>query len=219
MADAKYEYFEDAALDLRSECITAFDVALRADFVAAIDGLIAVCAGSTTTIYRWTSDLRFRKARTIHGSLLQFLINTRSVSDRTAQALLQILLFAVRNGVERCERFLEETMAHLSIGNVAEMAFVNGDLHCACKDLVTRVYDKRLRLVHTHLRTAPSAAPGVACDGVEVALSGTAVVIDRKKSFLERIEIGKVRQFVPVSNHVFLVTDENIKILKFVARK
>lgn len=213
-----YVYFEEVRHDLRPEKISAFSTGIRAKLIAVIDSLLAAYTGSEIVVYRWDDALRFRKIRTLRGSLLQFLLETRNIGRGAALVLMKILLFLVRNDVPRCELVLERAMAELGVERALDMWIAGGELHCAYRNLVTCVYDSRLVLLRRHLSVdgrAPAEPAGVVCGDVEVSMHGAHIVVDRRRSFVESIRVGDVSQLIPVANSLFVLTGEDVRVLRF----
>lgn len=213
-----YVYFEEVRHDLRPEKISAFSTSIRAELIAVIDSLLAAYTGSEIAVYRWDDALRFRKIRTLRGSLLQFLLETRNIGRGAALVLMEMLLFLVRNDVPRCELALERAMAELGVGRALDMWIAGGELHCTYRSLVTCVYDSRLVLLRRRLSGdghAPAAPARVVCRDVEISVHGAHIVVDRRRSFVERICVGDVMQLVPVANSLFVLTGEDVKVLRF----
>ena len=209
-------YFEEAEHNMCGEKIEAFDVGLRAEAVAVIGGFMATYSCSEIVVYKWDEKLRFKKTRTIKGNLLHFLARTGNLDRKSVLVLMQMLLFLIKRGTERCDLFIEKAMIHLEIGNVLEMEIVGSELHCRHNNFITRVYDRELKLLRKHFSTNEGVeAAKIVYKDVEITVEDDCVVIDRKRSFLERIEIEGVRQFVPVQNKLFLLTEGGLKVLKF----
>lgn len=210
------DYFEKAAHDLRAERVEAFNLSCQAEAVAATDGLIAIYTPAGIAIYKWDALLQLTRMRTIRRSLLQFLANTGSLCWESVHALMQMLLFLIKTGVERCDLFLERAMLHLEIGDVLAMRIVDEELHCDHTALVTRVYDRRLRLLRTRLTRAAESAPmRIDCGPVRISVEDGAVVVDRGRAFVEKVRVGVVRQLVPTGHHLFVLADEGLKVLRF----
>lgn len=210
------EYFEETTHDLRSEKVEAFNLGFSADAVAIVDGLMAVYTYDSIVIYKWDDSMRFKKIRTIKQSLLQFLVRTGNLNEGSALVLMQMLLFLIKNGVERCDLFVERAMLLLGIEDVLEMWIVDGELHCKYKSLVTRVYDRKLRLLRTCLVPGLEPRPWMIDYGsVKITTEKDSVVIDRGRSFVEKIRLGQIRQTIPVKAFLFLLTDESLKVLRF----
>lgn len=213
-------YFEEVRHDLRHERISAYSTGIAAERIAVIENLLAVYTGTEIVVYRWDDALRFRKNRTLRRSLLQFLVETESVGEGAALALMQILLFLVRSGVRRCEQVLEQAMARLGVESVLDMWIAGKELHCAYRSLVTCVYDSRLVLLRRHLSgdgRVPAASADVVCGEVAISVHGPHVVIDRGRSFVERVRMGDVRQLVPVANCLFVLAGGGVTVLRFTA--
>lgn len=213
-------YFEEVHHDLRHERISAYSTGIAAERMAVIDNLLAVYTGSEIVVYRWDDALRFRKKRTLRRSLLQFLVETESVGEDAAHALMQMLLFLVRSGVRRCEQVLEQAMARLGVGEIRDMWISGRELHCAYRSLETCVYDTRLVLLRRHFSgdgRVPAAPASVVCGDVAISVHGPHVVVDRGRSFVERVRLGDVRQLAPVADCLFVLAGGCVTVLRFTA--
>eukprot|EP00866_Antonospora_locustae_P000178 jgi/Antlo1/178/279 len=213
-------YFEEVHRDLRHERISAYSTGIAAKLMAVIDNLMAVYTGSEIVVYHWDDTLRFRKTRTMKGSLLQFLVETGNVDESAALALMQILLFLVRSGIRRCEQVLEQAMARLGVERALHMWISGRELHCSYRNLVTCVYDSRLVLLRQHLSedvNISSASASVVCGDVAISANGPYIVIDRGRSFVERVRMCDVKQLTPVANNLFVLASGSINVLRFTA--
>lgn len=213
--DKEITIFNPVAIKLPGTKYKSYETNIVASEIAVTDGMLISLQNNTLRVYKWDSELEFRKIREIRTHLLLFLIRTNSLKKKTRLVLYNIVMTLIEKKIERIDLFLDSILTIMNIDDVDEMYFDSASLVCEYKNGERRIFDSGMKEVAIEVGQRGDDRIEI-MKNVVVRERENWIEIDyESKNYVDVIETGEIKQCVYVNEFLFVLGKESIKILKF----